>query len=347
MSAIHQALKQAQSDEPRHSSYNPLADKVTPRPKQTTNSYILYWLLAGAFIALVPIVIFWPAANPTSPATTSPVRAAQVTLSNSNTVSEDITSADTIDTTSLNNTAPGVEEVAVVQALPVDVIADPIAKPEPKVVIEPNQSVATRQDAASNPQAIKKVQIISETIETERIQEPPKAPALVQPQTPTPSLSEPTQIITVSAQKWQTTVEQHLARDELEQAEAVLKQWISASPKDESPRIWLARIYLSNNFYSSAEPLLTQLTSSEALALKGILYEKTKQYPLAVAQFSELFQRQPDNGKWLLMWAINSENSGKLAKSFDLYQTYVNSFRYEDADLTTFAQQRLNALEGR
>jgi tetratricopeptide (TPR) repeat protein len=145
---------------------------------------------------------------------------------------------------------------------------------------------------------------------------------------------------------WHQQVQQAMAEGAIEQAEAILKQWLGAAPSDPLPRIWLARIYIKNGFYLAAEPLLTNLSGSDAKALLGLIYERSDRPTLAAKLFEALYQVNPENGRWLLFWAVNSENSGQLAKSRSLYQTYLTLFELEDPALTQFSQQRLTTLGG-
>ncbi|WP_320827279.1 tetratricopeptide repeat protein [Reinekea sp.] len=151
-------------------------------------------------------------------------------------------------------------------------------------------------------------------------------------------------IIQDSKNLWQQQVEQAVAVGAIEQAEAILKQWLGAAPNDPVPRVWLARIYIGNGFYRAAEPLLSNPTDSETKALLGLVYERTARPQLAAGLFEELYRVSPENGRWLLFWAINSENSGQLAKSRTLYQTYLTLFGSEDEALTQFSQQRLTTI---
>jgi len=151
-------------------------------------------------------------------------------------------------------------------------------------------------------------------------------------------------VIQDSKNLWQQQVEQAVAAGAIEQAEATLKQWLGAAPNDPVPRIWLARIYIGNGFYRAAEPLLSNPIDSETKALLGLVYERTARPQLAAELFEELYRVSPENGRWLLFWAINSENSGQLAKSRTLYQTYLTLFGSEDEALTQFSQQRLTTI---
>ncbi|MFQ3229349.1 tetratricopeptide repeat protein [Reinekea sp.] len=343
MSAIHQALQRATNTpaEPlNRNDYNPLASNLGG-PKKKSKGSIFYWFLAGAFLVLIPVVVFWPMPGQTpiiesqqtlntipEPAVqessrkaqgieTTPVQAESLIAPKSATLESESTSSP------IDNGTAVVESVATRSSTFSPARTNPVSSPP-----SPEATVDTQPIIKSKPAAQQ-----SKVADIAKVAEEPKAESTLD-------------VVTVSAKHWQSKVEQHLADGNIEHAEAVLKQWIGGAPQDEAPRLWLARIYLSNQLYSSAESLLTQLESNEALALKGILFEKTKRFGLASAQFSELFEREPESGRWLLMWAVNTENSGKLARSLDLYQAFIRNFNYEDEALTTFAQQRVRALGG-
>jgi hypothetical protein len=148
-----------------------------------------------------------------------------------------------------------------------------------------------------------------------------------------------------SINQWQQQVGRLIEQGEVERAEAVLKNWIVTVPNDPQPRIWLARIYINNQVYRTAEPLISELKATEAKALLGVIYERTSRPTQAALLFEELYRNNPTNHRWLLFWAINSENSGKLANASTLYQTYLNQFSSQDAQLTTFVQQRLRSIQ--
>ena len=154
------------------------------------------------------------------------------------------------------------------------------------------------------------------------------------------------QVVRQAEQQWQREIEEHLAADRIEQAEARLKQWISAQPKADTPRIWLAKIYINNQLYTAAEPLVRRVETADAQALMGVVYERTGRHSQAAEVFQALFQRQPDQSQWLLFWAVNAENSGQLAKSRQLYQTYLQQFSLENESLRQFAASRLQILGG-
>lgn len=153
-------------------------------------------------------------------------------------------------------------------------------------------------------------------------------------------------VIRQSQNNWKAQVEAHIAAGEIEQAEALLKTWISTIPDDSTARIWLAKIYINNGFLRAAEPLLKPINDTEAKALLGLIYERTNRPLPAATLFEELFRANPAEGKWLLFWAVNTENLGELAKSRTLYQNYLTLFSQNDANLTQFADRRLRALQG-
>jgi tetratricopeptide (TPR) repeat protein len=161
---------------------------------------------------------------------------------------------------------------------------------------------------------------------------------------PAPAIQSRASVIQDSKSLWQQQVEQAVATGDMEQAEVVLKQWLGAAPNDPVPRGWLARIYMGKGLYLAAEPLLNNPVDTESQALLGLVYERTDRPRLAAELFEQLYRLNPKHGRWLLFWAINSENSGQLAKSRTLYQTYLTLFGSEDEALTRFSQQRLTSI---
>lgn len=160
------------------------------------------------------------------------------------------------------------------------------------------------------------------------------------------SHSQSSNVVTISSGIWQEKVAEAIENNDLELAEYELKAWIGASPTDETPRITLAKLFIQQQRFSEAEVILAQNNSTEALALTGIIYEKTERFQMAALTFERLFREQSNNGRWLLFWAINSERVGELDKSKTLYQNYLAMFRAYDVSLTQFAERRLAAMEG-
>jgi hypothetical protein len=204
------------------------------------------------------------------------------------------------------------------------------------------KNLATTQLSAAKPP----LQIISAAATGPNRSIKPARSAEVKLAGPIPDDQSIDSVIVQSKSLWHQQVQQAMAEGAIEQAEAILKQWLGAAPSDPLPRIWLARIYIKNGFYLAAEPLLTNLSGSDAKALLGLIYERSDRPTLAAKLFEALYQVNPENGRWLLFWAVNSENSGQLAKSRSLYQTYLTLFELEDPALTQFSQQRLTTLGG-
>lgn len=162
----------------------------------------------------------------------------------------------------------------------------------------------------------------------------------------TPSASQaPVRITHPGPEQRELAVQEALDRNRIQKAESLLTAWISESPQAALPRVWLAKIHLSNHRFEDAEALLDGLTTVEALGLRGLLLEKTERYGQAAAVFEHLARTEPNNPKWWLHWAINQENNGRLARARLLYQTYLEEFSAYNASLTAFASQRYQALE--
>lgn len=114
----------------------------------------------------------------------------------------------------------------------------------------------------------------------------------------------------------------------------------------EEPRIWLAKLYLNQGDADQAEALLIGLQSNEALGLRGLILEQSGRYADAARVFEALTREEASNPQWWLHWAINLENSGRLAEARLLYQTYLEQFSAHNARLTAFATERYRALAG-
>lgn len=356
MSAIHQALQKAEqhpSEPLTDLDYNPLAShSITPKQK-SPNSW-LYWALAILFIALVPVVLFWP-----TPAT---LKLAENEKEPSELAIAEVPQENNAESTLAETTVNQDNEQPLQATLeaPPELVSEPpaaAATTATTATTEVNQKAVTETIKTEEPPAETSVANTKPKATPEKSSAAAKSqPTIVNSVTNKPAASEPTQsnaasaqasdVVTVSAQHWQSKVETHIANGDIERAESVLKQWISASPNDDAPRIWLARIYISNNLYRPAETLINEVNSNEALALKGVIYEKTQRFMLAAEQFSELFNREPDSGRWLIMWAVNTENSGQQSRAIGMYKAFIDNFNYEDPQLVRFAQQRLQTLGG-
>ena len=105
-------------------------------------------------------------------------------------------------------------------------------------------------------------------------------------------------------------------------------------------------MYLNQGDFDEAETLLIGLHSHEALGLRGLILEQTGRYADAARVFEALSRDETRNPQWWLHWAINLENSGRLAEARLLYQTYLEQFSSHNARLTAFATERYQALAG-
>ncbi|TXR54305.1 hypothetical protein [Reinekea thalattae] len=221
--------------------------------------------------------------------------------------------------TETNEQSPGIQ-LAI--APPIQALAEP--RQAPVQPTKPKETATTAQQPITAKPAVNT----------------PPSLAANAPEPSTPSIRR-------SSLNWQEKVSQALQAQDLNEAEQQLKLWIGAQPDAAEPRLMLARIYISREHHLAAEPLLANLQGQiEADALLGLIYEKTQRHALAADTFKQLYRKQPSNHKWLLFWAINSENSNQLEIAKRLYQTYISQFSQVDSALTGFAQRRLSALGG-
>ena len=355
MSVIHKALREADDNRQQNSKaqFNPL----WKTEKKTNPSFLLYSVALLFFIGAIALFI-WPtddtALTPTS-------------LSNS-TTSNEIDDEKVIEASTTEAAAKTPVEIKETASLPAAVESLQIPESEPTGQVETasaNESTPDESDELVNTSetqttAAKPVQSLAErqTVKSEKSNTPAESSSRQTTQD-TPSNIEPTRqnssasnvannqsVIRSATDQWQQQIEQHISNGEIEKAELILKQWISTQPRDATPRIWLAKIYVNNGFYQAAEPLVSDIKHPEAQGLLGIIYERTARPAQASNVFEALYRSAPEEGKWLLFWAINTENSGQLAKSTALYQNYIQVFSDDDVNLTAFASQRLKAIRG-
>lgn len=373
MSLIHKALRQAEraSNQGPQNDYNPLS-----APRQSPQTAISPLVIIGGLLIWAAIaVVAWPVAQletlstepgtSTSKASTSSVLKPESVLdiepersTAGNPISDRVTTdADVIGPSqdALSNAILAIEALPGVASasahneplLPERTIAAAMPKPLPAlgrtIALSLTQSTPStlKTQAPAQPSATQAGADGAPGFERS-IESVPEAELTFA----SPVERSTDSVIVQSKNLWQQQVQQAVAEGAIEQAEAILKQWLGAAPTDPVPRIWLARSYINNGFYRAAEPLLMTLTGSDANALLGLIYERTDRPQLAAKRFEALYQVNPENGRWLLFWAINSENSGQLAKSRSLYQTYLTLFELEDPALTQFSQQRLTTLGG-
>lgn len=370
MSLIHKALQQSASEtaQARSSSFNPLSGTAKPNNKQLTLS-----LISVLLVVAIVVVILWPthSTDETTPATVlagtdTPIEDPIEVATTPELESIETASTEDLDDTPIFEEALS-EETAQIFNSQIDDLTN---------VQQPSQ-----QTTVTTEDSIQQIAVESQTAEPVHVQRTTTAvqPAQAQVSQTVPAIKSATSspivnensvsvsrpvaaiasradsaseltseqsIVKTSESIWSSQVERHLENGEVEQAEVKLKQWIGAAANDPQPRIWLARIYINNGAEKSAEPLLVGQTSAEALGLLGIVYERTARPQQAATVFEGLYRSQPSNGKWLLFWAINAERSGELAKSGQLYQTYLNLFSFDDQALSRFAEQRLAAVGG-
>lgn len=185
----------------------------------------------------------------------------------------------------------------------------------------------------------------TQPIAAEQRSEPAVSAPLVSAPVATPAeTTNETGIVKVE-QPWQDQVQAALADNNLTGAEQSLRAWIDSQPESAEPRIWLAKLLLSQQRLDAIGALLEQQDSIEARGLLALWHEKAGRPDQAVALFEQLSREQPTHGAWLLHWAINSENSGQLAQAVPLYHTYLNRFAADNPSLTAFARHRVRSLE--
>lgn len=144
---------------------------------------------------------------------------------------------------------------------------------------------------------------------------------------------------------FQLRVQNAIAANDLSSAEQQLRAWIATEPAADQPRLWLAKILLSQQRLGAIAALLDGRNSVEARGLRALWHEKAGRPEQAAALFEQLARDEPGQGQWRLHWAINAENSGQLAQARLLYQTYLDDFAAANPSLTAFAQDRMRSLE--
>jgi len=354
MSAIHDALKQSKNLEQHVSSnYNPLA-----QPSIAIKNTYGYWLVGILFLIATAAILLVPQHNilETSalitPVTESASQNKPVALTNENSTLENKTSQLSLVSETAQKPSDSQQEIVMSKVEPTgEQITDypSIDKSKSIEVIQPFAEKSTIESVSVIiPAPKQKIQETEPLQIEEPIVEAKKAPELPIVKTTIPKPVKTTQatLISQSVSHWQNSVEHYISLGEVEKAEAELKKWIGVVPTDPVPHLWLARIYINNGFYRSAQPLLVKIKTADSLALQGVVHERLAEYSAAEKIFGQLYKQNQTNHKWLLFWAINAENAGQLAKSAKLYQNYLSLFTSEDAKLTEFAKGRLNILGG-
>lgn len=360
MSLMHQALdRPATPGQARRNGYNPLHRKA-PR------SGMFWWIITGLALLTALVLLAWPRWRPEveSPVTAlvqaPPAVASLATPAAANTVA-----------VTADRSGP---ELAVVKPAPVTGTSEadrpePAAPPEnqPQVLAPPGPEPEALTRASPEQPA--------PTEPREQTRQPDAQRPVAEPSTPTEALPAPADNPnnargtpadanpsnaaapdTRSSSSVATAVPQHdaarravqsaIGQGDLTQAQQLLQSWINREPALEEPRIWLAKVYLSRGARQEAEALLVGLESTEALGLRGLVLEQTERYADAARIFEALTRKEASNPKWWLHWAINLENSGRLAEARLLYQTYLEQFSSHNERLTAFATERYRALAG-
>lgn len=353
MSLIHRALDQPELPPGSQASgYNPLG-----RPPPATNR-LWWWITAVAVVASlavlglrwleprVPELPFGTAADP------EPVAPAESGTSPSVPAASGPATEAARPIPTLEPDRETRPETPALADAPAPSEPEPARQPEPTgdapPQTEPDPAPAPAADDPPEATATQPADSEATTTPAPRDSSPePGAPPPAEPaaRTAGPETGS-VRIAGAQRQDRQRAVEAALDSDQVERAETLLRDWIRQSPDESLPRLWLAKIYLSNQRYTAADALLEGETDVEALGLRGLVLEKTARYNEAVRIYEHLTRREPDNPRWWLHWAINQENSGQLAQARDLYQTYLEQFSAYNTRLTAFARQRYQALEG-
>ncbi len=377
MSLMHQALDQsAAPGQSRRSGYNPLQ-------RSTERSGAFWWIIALVALLMALAVLAWPHWRST-PALLQPSQAVQGEeplqanlAATANTPSlaaaEQATEPVQPATTALpeaSNLRPA-DKVPVPQPAPAPE-ADPAeADRAPSL---PTTNTDSPRETLAAPATVAEPEAVVRQPTPEQVAVAPPVPA---PPAPAPAparveaLPEPADkpikpAATAQASPEATprqanssiasAVPQHagerqavqtaIGQGDLEQAQQRLRAWINREPQLEEPRIWLAKLHLNQGVADQAEALLIGLHSNEALGLRGLILEQSGRYADAARVFEALTREEASNPQWWLHWAINLENSGRLAEARLLYQTYLEQFSAHNARLTAFATERYRALAG-
>lgn len=366
MSRIHKALSRPQPPAAdAGSDFNPLNRSAGRRNRPW------WWITALASLATVALLTYreWPMSESAAPADEVPTTvartpAAPVARSGTSERQAAAASAARPSAAPARPEQPPTTETEA-EVSPAEATPAPEATPTPVETKPADPASSTPADPASAPAPAPVATTSAEPKKPRPVAEPPRdsepgvetaktqaehspEPTPNAPAEPAPDASDAGSVTLAENRSaaLERQVQTALDRGELERAEALLRDWIDRAPEVELPRLWLAKIYLSNRMPEAAQPLLTGLDSIEALGLRGLALEKTGRYSEAAKVFEHLSRREPETPQWWLRWAINQENSGRLAQARILYQTFLREFPAHDASLTDFARERYRALEG-
>ncbi|WP_108126054.1 tetratricopeptide repeat protein [Saccharospirillum mangrovi] len=325
MSRIHQALTRPLPAPRAASGFNPLSDT-----KRAHGQY--WWLVAVVALALAVILLWAPwqhRVTPEPPLTPPPDTAVLPVLP---ALPE-----------SLSSLVPELQaSLQTLQAEPSDTLALlPSRRAIPATVMMPEQPpVPTATEPKPTPV---KTTVSQPPPPAETAPETPIEPPIAPPQ---PTLnSEPNTTVTRIEDRWQDQVQAALADNQLALAEQSLRAWIAEAPEAAQPRVWLAKLLLSQDRLDAIGALLEGQNSVEAQGLLALWHEKAGRPEQAAVLFEQLTRAQPTHGAWQLHWAINAENSGQVAQAVRLYHNYLNRFAADNPRLTAFANNRVRSLE--
>ncbi|WP_127560597.1 tetratricopeptide repeat protein [Saccharospirillum alexandrii] len=371
MSLMHQALDQsAAPGQSRRSGYNPLQ-------RSTKRAGVFWWIITLVALLMALVVLAWPhwrstpGLLPPAPAQAAPSEESLAAPANTPMLAAAEPAPEPVQTTTMASPAASNQQSA-------------DQTPEPQPAPEPAEADSAPAPATTNADSPRVTPAVPATVEEPEatVSQPTPGPMAVDPPAarppspaPTPAKTEalpepadtptdpagtararPGATTAQSASSVATAVPQHasarqavqtaIGQGNLEQAQQRLRAWINREPQLEEPRIWLAKLYLNQGGAEQAEALLIGLQSNEALGLRGLILEQSGRYADAARVFEALTREEASNPQWWLHWAINLENSGRLAEARLLYQTYLEQFSAHNARLTAFATERYRALAG-
>lgn len=340
MSLIHKALDRPGGARPGRSGYNPLGR----RPG--SGSGLAWWLVAGAALATAAVIVLYPQSPdpvPSDAPASAQASGGDTGMRAEPSANESATAAESADIVLLPPPAsPDSGKASAPDPPPPEPATEP-EEPTESTPEAPPQAPTQTETARSEPEPQPTSTTVAEQPRDEPQADPAPAPGGAQgdsDQAPRVRVSE------TGVGDRQAGVTAALARDDRPLAEQRLRAWMTDDPDDPRPRLWLAKLHLNAGRPDAAAPLLSALESSEALALKALMHEQAGRPAQAATLFETLTRRQPAQGRWWLHWAINAENSGRLARARLLYQTYLDDFSADNVRLATFAQGRLQAMDG-
>lgn len=339
MSLIHQALTRPVVLPHRTSRFNPL--------RRTLRSNIeLHWWAVALVASLLTAVVVW-----------APW---QARLKAENSATADKLMVATTLTTAQR--PPSDTPQSLPATTPISA-TEPLAAPsrEPSALANEEPSALANEEPAALPN--KEISTLAdEEPVTVRYEKPTTRPERSTPAVPIEQASPTVQSVTAAPEpatpaqtdhdvrisvdsSHQRQVQAALSNGDMALAEMTLHRWIGEQPNAVQPRLWLAKLLLSQNRLDAIEALLDGQTSIEARGLLALWHERAGRPALAVTLYEQLAKEQPQHSAWQLNWAINAENSGQLALARLLYHTYLNKFAAENPTLTAFANNRVRSLE--